>query len=166
MADRSVVYRLIADATGVLAGTRQASLAMKKLAGDVTEVSKEGEKTRKSLDTIGRQAGRAGLIAAAGLGVMIAKAANFEQSMSNVAAATHETEDNMRLLRDAAVEAGARTQYSATQAADAITELAKAGVATADILGKNGALNGALNLAAAGQVDVKDAAEDMATGLS
>jgi TP901 family phage tail tape measure protein len=165
-ASRSVVYRLIADATGVLAGTRQASAAMKKLGSDVTAVSKEGDRTRKSFDTLGRGAGRAGLVAAAGLGIMVAKAAQFEQAISNVAAATHESEQNMGLLRDAAIEAGARTQYSATQAADAITELAKAGVATADILGKNGALNGALNLAAAGQLEVKDAAEDMATALS
>lgn len=166
MADRSVVYRIIADVSGVLVGTRQASAATKKLADDVTKVGKEGEKTRRGFDTLGRQSGRVALVAAAGLGIMVAKAAQFEQAISNVAAATHESEENMRLLRDAAIDAGARTQYSATEAANAITELAKAGVATADILGKSGALNASLGLAAAGELEVADAAEIMATALT
>jgi TP901 family phage tail tape measure protein len=166
VANRSVVYRILADVSGVLAGTRQASAATKQLADDVTAVGKEGEKVRKGFDTFGRQAGRVGLVAAAGLGAMVLKAANFEQAMSNVAAATHETEQNLSLLRDAALDAGARTAFSATEAAEAITELGKAGVATADILGKNGALNGALALAAAGQLDVAQAAEIMATSLN
>jgi TP901 family phage tail tape measure protein len=166
VADRAVVYRLIADASGVLAGTRAASASVRKLGDDVTRVGKEGEKTRRGLDGIGRTAGRVGLIAAAGLGVMALKAANFEQAISNVAAATHESEENMLALRNAAIDAGARTAFSATEAADAITELAKAGVATADILGKNGALSGALSLAAAGQIEVADAAEFTATALT
>jgi TP901 family phage tail tape measure protein len=59
-------------------------------------------------------------------------------------------------LRAAAMKAGADTQYSATEAADAITEMAKAGVSAKDIMG--GGLKGALSLAAAGQLDVADAA--------
>jgi TP901 family phage tail tape measure protein len=62
----------------------------------------------------------------------------------------------MGQLRDAAIKAGADTQYSATEAADAITEMAKAGVSAKDIMG--GGLKGALSLAAAGQLDVADAA--------
>jgi TP901 family phage tail tape measure protein len=164
VADRSIVYRLIADVTGVLAGTRQASAATKKLADDVTKVDKGSEKVRKGFDNIGRSAGRVGLVAAAGLGVMVAKAATFEQAISHVAAATHETEENMNLLRDAAIRAGAATQFSATEAADAIENLAKAGVSTADIL--KGGLSGSLSLAAAGMLPVADAAEDIATALT
>jgi TP901 family phage tail tape measure protein len=166
VADRSVVYRLIADVSGVLAGTRQASASMRKLGDDITGAGKSSERMRKGLDDVGRTAGRVGLIAAAGLGAMVLKAANFEQAMSNVAAATHESEENLKALRDAAIDAGARTQFSATEAADAIENLAKAGVATADILGKNGALSGALSLAAAGQIEVADAAEFTATALT
>ncbi len=163
VSSRSVVYKLIADVSGVLAGTRQASAATKQLANDVTAVGKEGDRVRKSFDTFGRQAGRVGLIAAAGLGAMALKAANFEQAMSNVEAATHESEKAMGQLRDAALKAGADTQFSATEAADAVTELAKAGVSTADIL--SGGLRGALDLAAAGMLPVADAAEQIATSL-
>jgi len=70
----------------------------------------------------------------------------------------------MDLLRDASMEAGARTQYSATEAAGAVEELAKAGVSAADILG--GGLSGALDLAAAGSMDVGTAAEIAATALN
>jgi TP901 family phage tail tape measure protein len=71
--------------------------------------------------------------------------------MSAVSAATHASSKDIESLRKAALQAGKDTQYSATQAADGITELSKAGVSTADIL--NGGLRGALSLAAAGQID-------------
>jgi hypothetical protein len=51
----------------------------------------------------------------------------------------------LKELRDAAVEAGAKTVYSSSEAADGITELAKAGVSARDIL--KGGLTGALSLA-------------------
>jgi TP901 family phage tail tape measure protein len=166
VADRTVAYRIVADIGNLRAQMAQGSASVRKFGDDVTKVGKEGEKFRKGFDTAGRTAGRFGLIAAAGLGVMVAKAATFEQAMSNVAAATHESEANMGLLRDAAIDAGASTAFSASEAAAAIENLAKAGVATADILGENGALNGSLALAAAGQLEVADAAEFTATALT
>lgn len=95
---------------------------------------------------------------------ILKSAADFDQAMSNVQAATHESADNMELLRNAAIDAGARTVFSATEAAGAVENLAKAGVSTADIL--NGGLDGALSLAAAGQLAVADAAEITATALT
>jgi hypothetical protein len=50
--------------------------------------------------------------------------------MSEVQAATQETVANMGLLREAALEAGASTVFTATEAANAIDEMAKAGVST------------------------------------
>jgi TP901 family phage tail tape measure protein len=98
------------------------------------------------------------------LGAILKTAADFDQAMSSVQAATHESADNMELLRTAAIDAGARTTFSATEAAGAIENLAKAGVDTADIL--SGGLDGALSLAAAGTLQVADAAEFVATALS
>ena len=83
--------------------------------------------------------------------------------MSNVQAATHETAANMDLLRTAAIKWGQQTKFSATEAAGAIEEMAKAGVSTNDIL--SGGLEGALNLAAAGSLEVADAAEIAASAL-
>ena len=105
-----------------------------------------------------------GAAAGAMVGVAVKKFADFDAAMSSVKAATHESAANMELLRSAAIEAGADTQYSATEAAGAIEELAKAGISTADIL--NGGLAGALNLAAAGGLEVGQAAEIAATALT
>ena len=104
----------------------------------------------------------AGLLAAFALPVKAF--ADFDAAMSGVQAATHETASNMNLLREAAIKAGADTKYSGTEAANGITELAKAGVETSDIL--NGGLDGALSLAAAGELRVGDAAELAATALT
>ncbi len=62
----------------------------------------------------------------------------------------------MGLLREAALEAGASTVFTATEAANAIEELGKAGLTTTQIL--DGGLSGALDLAAAGQLSVAEAA--------
>jgi TP901 family phage tail tape measure protein len=95
-----------------------------------------------------------GLLAAFGLAAYAA--ANFDKAMSGVKAVTFASGRELSKLRQAAIDAGQATQYSATQAANAEAELAKAGVSTADILG--GGLRGTLSLAAAGQLDLADAA--------
>lgn len=70
----------------------------------------------------------------------------------------------MSLLRQAAIDAGADTVYSATDAADAINELGKAGMSTSDIL--SGGLNGALDLAASDGMEVAEAAELMSSAMA
>jgi TP901 family phage tail tape measure protein len=97
-------------------------------------------------------------------GYAIKSAADFEKSMSAVSAATHASTGDIEKLRKAALQAGKDTQYSATEAADGITELSKAGVTTADVL--NGGLKGALSLAAAGQISVGEAAETAASAMT
>lgn len=164
MTDRSVVYRLRAEVTQFRAQMAQASASTKKLATDLTALDANGATMRRGLDSTGRIAGRIGLVAAAGLGAAVYAAANFDQAMSNVQAATHESADSMELLRAAALKAGADTAFSATEAAAGVEELAKAGVSTADILG--GGLAGALDLAAAGGLEVAQAAEISATALT
>lgn len=143
---------------------RAAGASVADVADKATAATKEGEKFRRGLDTLGGAAGKVGLVAAAGLGAAIVKAANFDQAMSNVQAATMESAANMELFRKAALDAGAETVFSATESAAAIEELSKAGVSTADIL--SGGLQGALDLAAAGQLEVAEAAEYTATALN
>lgn len=164
MADRTVVYRLTANITGLKAQMAQASASVRKAGDDMTAAGKSGDKFRKGLDTVGRTAGKVGLAAAAGLGVTVLAAANFDKAMSAVQAATHESSSNMDLLRAAAIKAGADTKYSASEAAQGIEELAKAGVSTKDILA--GGLSGSLNLAAAGEIEVGEAAETAASAMT
>ncbi|HAY43697.1 MAG TPA: phage tail tape measure protein, partial [Micrococcaceae bacterium] len=98
------------------------------------------------------------------VGVSVAKYAAFDKAMSSVRAATHASKGDMDALREAAIKAGADTAFSAEEAAKGIEELAKAGVSTKDILG--GGLAGALNLAAAGELAVGEAAEIAASAMT
>ena len=141
-----------------------AGASVKDAAGKMVAADKDGAKFRAGLDTLGGAAGKVGLAAGVGLGAAVFAAAKFDSAMSKVQAATHETSANMDLLRDAALEAGAKTAFSATEAAAGIEELSKAGVSTKDVLA--GGLTGALDLAAAGGIGVAEAAETAATALT
>lgn len=105
-----------------------------------------------------------GAAVSVGVGLAIKSYMDFDKAMSNVQAATHASAGDMEQLRTAAIRSGADTSFSAREAADAITELSKAGVSTRDIL--SGGLDGALALAAAGQLEVGQAAEFAASAMT
>lgn len=154
--NRNITVRLLADTSNFTAGMAKVSGESQKAA---TTMEAAGGKSK--LITTGIAA--AG-VAATALGVAAVKmAADFDASMSTVQANTGASADEMNQLRQAAIDAGADTIYSATESADAINELGKAGLSTSDIL--SGGLSGALNLAASDGMAVGDAAELMATTL-
>lgn len=160
MAERVVRISLLLEAQGYMQGM---DAAAKKTRETGTEAEKLAQK-RKSFEVLGAAAVGFGAAVGVGVAMAVSKFAEFDAQMSSVQAATHETEANMDLLRDAAIEAGARTVYSATEAAQAIEELSKAGISTANVL--DGALDGALDLAAAGNIAVADAAEIAASAMT
>lgn len=154
--NRNITVRLLADTSNFTAGMAKVSGESQKVA---TTMEAAGGKSK--LITTGIAA--AG-VAATALGVAAVRmAADFDASMSTVQANTGASADEMNQLRQAAIDAGADTIYSATESADAINELGKAGLSTSDIL--SGGLSGALNLAASDGMAVGDAAELMATTL-
>ncbi|HEY9474465.1 MAG TPA: phage tail tape measure protein, partial [Mycobacteriales bacterium] len=99
----------------------------------------------------------------AAFGVAEAATMSFDKQMSASGAAADATAGQYDDLREAALQAGKDTAFSATEAAAGEEELAKAGIGVADIT--NGALAGALDLAAAGNISVADAASDAATAM-
>jgi TP901 family phage tail tape measure protein len=130
------------------------------------QVGTEGEKlaqTRQAMMQLGTGSLAMGTLLAAGVGVAVARFAQFDQAMSAVSATGEDAKQNIDALREAAIQAGSDTVYSATEAANAIEELAKAGVEAKDILG--GGLKGALDLAAAGGLGVAEAAGIAATTM-
>lgn len=175
MATRSVVVRLRAEVAQYRAGMREAATATTSV-GTAAERSSQTASTAlgrmtqharahsKSWRTVGKAAMVGGAAVVAGVGLAVKSYADFDQQMSAVKAATHETAGNMSILRDAAITAGADTAFSAGEAANAIEELAKAGVSTSDIM--KGGLTGSLSLAAAGAMGVGDAAELAATAMT
>jgi TP901 family phage tail tape measure protein len=159
IATRNTKVSLTAEVAGYIQGMDAAARKTRELG---TESEKLAQK-KEAFQTLGVGALAFGAVAAAAVGIAVAKFAEFDAAMSNVKAATQETASNMGLLREAALNAGAETVYSATEAAGAIEELGKAGLTTSEIL--NGGLDGALSLAAAGQLEVADAAQVTAIAL-
>ncbi len=175
MAERSVVLKLkadIGDLKGKLSEVEKSidSVTQKqKQTADAATFSSEkmadaAMDGAEAYDAIAGALLVVGGAAAAGFGLAVKASMAYEEELSGIQAATGATSDVMDKLAEAALKAGADTQYSATEAADAVTQLAKAGVSTADIL--SGGLAGALNLAAAGQMDVGEAAELAATAMN
>jgi TP901 family phage tail tape measure protein len=121
--------------------------------------------------TSGMQAGLMGIGIGAGIlapfGMAISKASEFEKQMSSVKSVMSPADVTKfgGSLRNLAMEMGAKTSFSATQAAKGIEELVKAGVSMTDIMSKNG-LSGALDLAVAGELELADAAEIASTALN
>lgn len=159
MADRVVRVRLTAQVAEYVQGMEQAADSTRAV-GDAAASSAE---RARAMDTVGKSMLAIGTIAAVAVGIAVSKFMEFDAAMSNVEAATNESADNMNRLREAALDAGARTVFSATEAANAIEELGKAGVSTQDIL--DGGLDGALDLAAAGGLGVAEAAGIAAVAL-
>lgn len=143
MATRTVTVRLIADINQYTRGMRTAANNTSQLAGMGAKV---------------------GTALVAGFAIAAASAAKFDKSMSNVRAVSGASAAQMGKLRQAALDAGKSTAYTASQAADAEAELARAGVSVADITG--GALKGSLALAASGQLDLADAATISAQAMN
>lgn len=161
-----------ASAAKVRASVRQAAADDEIRANERLRISTEkyGKATatvlqhKDSITSVGRGLGIAGTVAAAGVGLAISKFAEFDKQMSSVAATGADARVNLASLRQASIDAGASTAYSATEAAAGVEALLKAGVSAADVLG--GGLAGALNLAASGNLGVADSAEVAATAMT
>lgn len=100
----------------------------------------------------------------AGFGALALRTAgNFEASMNQVAAVSGATGEQLAALRDTAKELGATTQFSASQAADAMKFLSMAGFDADQTIA---ALPGTLQLAASAAIELGDAADIVSNILS
>lgn len=87
---------------------------------------------------------------------VVGGAADLEQAMSRVKAATGASAEEMARLRAAAENAGATTKFTSVEAAGALENLAKAGLSANDAIA---ALPAVLNLASAGDIDLATSSE-------
>ena len=88
---------------------------------------------------------------------------NFDSSMSNVAALSGATTEELDMLRQTAKDFGSSTRYSASEAADALGYMALAGW---DANQSADALGGVLDLAAASNMDLAQASDMVTDYLS
>lgn len=155
--NKNIVIRLMADTASYEASMTRAGSTAKTVASGMENTGRKSALIASGMTAAG--------LAVAAFGVAAVKmAADFDRQMSTVQANTGATGAQLDQLRAAAIEAGASTVYSATDSADAINDLGKAGMSVTDIL--TGGLSGALNLAASDGMAVGDAAEYMANALS
>lgn len=155
--NKNIVIRLMADTASYEASMTRAGSTARSVASGMENTGRKSALIASGMTAAG--------LAVAAFGVAAVKmAADFDQQMSTVQANTGATSAQMDQLRAAAIEAGASTVYSASDSADAINDLGKAGMSVTDIL--TGGLTGALNLAASDGMAVGDAAEYMANALS
>lgn len=158
-----------ADA-GVKASTRSAGLmsrtmsslgqANRKLLATTNALARH----REQVDKIGTSWMVAGGVLTASVAGSVMVMVQFDKAMSGVAATGEDARNNLDRLSQAAIQAGTSTAYGATEAANGITQLLKAGLSADDVI--SGGLSASLNLAAADNLDLATSSEIVATALS
>lgn len=100
----------------------------------------------------------------AGLGIAAVKtAADFDSAMSQVAAVSGATGDDLQSLRDKAREMGEKTKFSASEAAEAMNYMAMAGWKSKDMIS---GIDGIMNLAAASGEDLATTSDIVTDALT
>lgn len=159
----SVLARL--DDQGVVSGLKKIKVSMEEIKGRDGKLNWEGlKKGGSATKALGEGITELGSSMTLGLTVPIvaaggaatSMAAGFDDAMSQVQGALGGASTDMDGLRDLALQLGADTVFSATESAQAMVELAKGGLTEAQI--KGGALAASMDLAAAGQLNLADAA--------
>ncbi|MEG2532912.1 MAG: phage tail tape measure protein, partial [Gordonibacter sp.] len=168
----SVTIRAILDHSNVDKGAADVKSNLKGVGdGSFDGVQKGADGAGESTKTLaGRASALGGVMqsvgAAASVGLTLPivamgksamdTAATFDSAMSQVQGALGDANADMDGLRELALQLGSDTVFSANEAGSAMVELAKGGLTEADI--KSGALASSMDLAAAGGLNLANAA--------
>ncbi len=147
----------------------QAVAGMKKV-GDMAskmgaQVMSAGEMAGRGMQVMGKGIGAAGLAFAPLTAAMIhgaGVAAEFEQQMSAVKAVAGATPEEFEALKRKAKEMGAATQFTGTQSAKAMEELARAGFTVQETLD---GIGGVMAAAASDSIPLETSAEILSSTL-
>ena len=132
----------------------------------VQEIAAKGEQLKDMGDKVSGVGEKMlpATVAVVGLGTAAVKtAADFDSGMSKVAAISGATGDDLDALREKAREMGAKTKFSASEAAAAMEYMAMAGWKTEDMLG---GIEGIMNLAAASGEDLATTSDIVTDALT
>lgn len=157
--------RLASVKDKALAHSNTIAGAFMRTGGSVVQFGDRVTNTGQAVSGAGDNLTRGVTLPLVGMGALAFRtAADFEQSMNLVQAATDAPSTDMAKLTVLAKKMGADTVFSANEAAGAMLELAKSGMTPAQI--QAGGLNASLQLAAAGQVGLESAATTTANALN
>ena len=142
------------DLDKLTASGKRAEKSVKGLSKTATATNNSLKRMISPLKAVtGLLAGFAGIRVFTGMAQTIAE---FEQSMSNVAAVSGATGDALAQLTEQAKELGATTKFRASEAAAGMEFLARAGFKTKEVMSE---LPATLDLAAAGALGLGEAAD-------
>jgi TP901 family phage tail tape measure protein len=150
---------------GIVIGARDmASKVFNRVGGSFLKMTRKVERAARRQEIAMRNVAMGGAMLLAGrraiqgLGALTDAAGKFSQGMASIGAVTKATTEEMKLLRDAAIEAGIKTQFSPDEAREGLLSLATAGQTATDA---TKTLIPVLDLAAGslGQLGVGEAAE-------
>lgn len=161
-------------AKGFISSLEGTSKNMSNAFSGVKDVFEPAVKGFQAVESVGKKAGNAimnGLkgftAASAAVGGFGAAAVNagmsFDATMSEVSAISGATGKNFDSLRAKALEMGAKTKFSASEAAEAMTYMGMAGWKAGDMIG---GIEGIMNLAAASGEDLASTSDIVTDALS
>jgi TP901 family phage tail tape measure protein len=127
-------------------------------------LQKTSQTTEQALDKTANTTGIAGAAIAGGLGLAVKTATDFEKRMSAISAVSGASAGDLEKLRQKSLQLGAETSFSAGEAAGAIEELVKSGLSVPDVM--NGAADATVALAAAGEIELPEAASIASQALN
>lgn len=155
---------IAAFTTALAQAQQQANTVSKTIEKSFENASKEIGKIGESISGIGKKL-TLGLTTpiVAGVTASVKVLSEFEQTMSRVEALSGATADELELLSDKAQEMGAKTKYSANDAAEAFTYMAQAGWDTQKMLD---GIDGVMNLAASDGIALADASSIVTSSLT
>jgi TP901 family phage tail tape measure protein len=157
----SIFGRMSLDDSDYQRGLRSAEGETKKAAD---RMAQDWKKVGEAAQTVGKVLSVALTAPIVAFGALaIRTAGDFEAAMNKVRGITQATGEDFQRLEQLAKDLGASTQFSASQAADAMGFLAMAGFDVDEIMSS---LPGVLELAAAGSLDLARAADIASNVLS
>lgn len=161
----------MSDVTIVIKAQNQAQAAMQAVKGDLEQIGRTAGGLKQQLANAAAEMRNVGMGLTAGVtlpivGVAAAainSAAQFEQSLNVMQQVSGATEAQMASMQAQALQLGAETSFSAGEAAAGMLELAKAGLDTDQVMA---AIGGTMDLAAAGNLGLAQAAEIAANAVN
>lgn len=98
-----------------------------------------------------------------GFGMAVNAAADFEKKLDYFGAVSAATDEEMQSVRDTVLDLGTTTAFSASQIADAVVEMGKAGVKASDIT--DGMAEAIINLASAADIELGQATDIVTSAM-
>ena len=133
------------------------------LGGAFQHAGEKMQEAGEKITEVGNKLKKLSALSAGALTGIIKTTADFDSSMSQVAAISGATGSDFNALRDKAREMGETTKFSASEAADAMNYMAMAGWKTEDMLG---GIEGIMYLAAASGEDLATTSDIVTDALT